>query len=107
MSENQHKEQESSFLFFLRLVVSNWKLLLSTYLIVGIVTVIILLVIPKWYKSEATIVVLKEDASPITSVLSEFSSLGFGFGGGTTVDTYIGYLNTHKVYDRLIKEFNL
>lgn len=108
MSKEQNREQESSFLFFLRLVITNWKFLLITYFTVGIITVIILLLVPKWYKSEATVVILEENKSPLTSLLSEFSSLGLGIGAGKGgVDTYFGYLNTKKVYNRLIEEFNL
>ncbi|MEX0721068.1 MAG: hypothetical protein WD059_10400 [Balneolaceae bacterium] len=107
MNEQNNNESETNFLFFLRLVISNWKFLLATYLTVGIVTVTILMLIPKHYKSEATIVIMEESTSSLTGVLSEFSSLGLGFGTGGQIETYIGYLHTKKMYDRLIEEFNL
>jgi uncharacterized protein involved in exopolysaccharide biosynthesis len=108
MSDKDYiKEEESSLFYFLRLVISNWKLLLSIYLTVGIVTVITLLVIPKWYKSEATIVILEDSSSPMNNMLSEFSAFGFNLGGGVNVETYIQYVHTKKMYDRIINEFNL
>lgn len=107
MQQENNKKEESSFLFFLRLVISNWKLLLGTYALVGIITVIILLVIPKWYQSEATIVIMEENNSSISNVMSEFSNLGLGLGTSGNVETYMQYLNTHKMYDRLIERFNL
>lgn len=103
----EHQEAESSLFYFLRLVISYWKPLLITYFVVGITTVIILLVIPKWYKSEATIVILEENSSPLTNVMSEFASLGFGLGSANNVETYIEYIHTAKMYDRLIEEFDL
>lgn len=107
MSQNQPVQEESSLQYFLRLVFSNWKFLFITNLIVGITTVITLLIIPKWYKSEATIVILEENNSPLNNLLSDFSALGLGMGGSVGVDTYIQYLNTKKMYDRLIDQFNL
>lgn len=107
METKDNVEVESSFFFFLRLIISNWKLLFFTYLTVGILTVVILLLLPKWYKSEATIVILEDNSSPLSGVLSQFSSFGFGLSGGTNVETYIEYIHTAKMYDRLINHFNL
>jgi capsule polysaccharide export protein KpsE/RkpR len=39
--------------------------------------------------------------------MSEFSSLGLNFAGGGEVATYIEYLHTNKMYDRLNEEFGL
>ena len=108
MEEKTDQHNENSFFYFLRLLISNWKLLLGLYFSVGIITVIVLLVIPKWYKSETTVVILDDSSSSsLTNLVSEFSSLGLGLGSGTSVETYTEYLNTRKMYDRLINEFNL
>ncbi|MBO6792952.1 MAG: hypothetical protein JJ895_03505 [Balneolaceae bacterium] len=100
-------EQEKSALYFLRLILQNWKLLFSTYLLVGVTTVIVLLLLPQWYRSSATIVILEENTSPLSGVLNNISSFGLGIGGGTSVDTYMQYVRTKKMYDRLITQFNL
>ncbi|MFD2530936.1 GumC family protein [Gracilimonas halophila] len=107
MDSQSDKETKNNAMFFLRLVISNWKLLFGIYAIVGILTVIILLVIPKWYKSDATIVILDENKTSLSSLMSEFSSLGLNFAGGGEVATYIEYLHTNKMYDRLNEEFGL
>ncbi|MEX0724233.1 MAG: hypothetical protein WD357_04455 [Gracilimonas sp.] len=107
MDNKIDKETKSNSIFFLKLVVSNWKLLLGTYATVGIVTVIILMIIPKWYQSEATIVVLDENSTPLSTVMSEFSSFGLDIGVMGNVPTYIEYLHTTKMYDRLNEAFEL
>lgn len=107
MEEKNNQQQESSLFYFLRLLISNWKLLFTIYFTVGIVTVIVLLVIPKWYKSDATIVILDESGSSLSSMLSDFSAFGFNLGGGTNAETYIQYVHTKKMYDRIISEFDL
>lgn len=100
-------EQENSALYFLRLILQNWKLLFLTYFLVGVTTVIVLLLLPQWYRSSATIVILEENTSPLSGVLNNISSFGLGIGGGTSVDTYMQYVRTKKMYDRLITQFNL
>lgn len=107
MDTKDHPNSDSTFIYFLRLVIKNWKLLFGIYLVIGIVTVVTLLVLPKWYKSEATIVILEEQSSMLNSILSDFSALGMGIGGGAGVDTYMQYIHTSKLYDRLISEFDL
>ena len=100
--------EESSVLFFLRIVISNWKFLISLYTFVGIFTVIVLLLLPKWYKSSATLVIQNDNASPLSGVLSQFSSFGLSLGdGGTNVETYIQYVFTRKMYDSINRKFNL
>lgn len=107
MDTQSDKETKNNAMFFLRLLISNWKLLFGIYVIVGILTVIILLVIPKWYKSDATIVILDENKTSLSGLMSEFSSLGLNIGGGGDVSTYIEYLHTNKMYDRLNEKFDL
>lgn len=107
MDSRKDLETQNNAIFFLRLVISNWKLLLGIYALVGVVTVVILLVIPKWYKSDATIVILDENKTSLSSLMSEFSSFGLNIGGGGDVSTYIEYLHTNKMYDRLNEKFDL
>ncbi|MDZ7808715.1 MAG: Wzz/FepE/Etk N-terminal domain-containing protein [Gracilimonas sp.] len=107
MSSKDSKTSQSSLMFFLKLLISNWKTLIGIYVGVGLLTVIILLLLPKWYKSEATVVILEENQSAISSMLNQFSAFGLGGFGENNVATYIEYAHTKKMYDRLIKEFDL
>lgn len=104
MSNFQNKRP---FLFLLHLLNRYWKFLTLFYLVVGITAAFVLLSLPQWYRSTATVVILEENTSPLSGVLSQFSSLGFGVGSGTNVETYMQYIHTKKMYDRLIAEFDL
>ncbi len=101
------KNEESVIIYFLQLLFKNWKFIFVTNAVIAIITVITLFMIPQWYRSSATVVILEENSSPLSGVLSQISSFGFGLGGGTSVDTYIQYANTKLMYDRLIQEFDL
>lgn len=107
MSETDETSSQSSLMYFLRLVIANWKTLMGIYITIGILTVIILLLLPKWYKSEATVVILDENQSAISNMMNQFSAFGLGSFGENNVATYMGYARTNKMYDRLIEEFKL
>lgn len=107
MNANDQTSTQSGLMFFLKLVVSHWKSLMGIYIVVGILTVIILLLLPKWYKSEATVVILDENQSAISSMMNQFSAFGLGGFGENNVATYMGYAHTKKMYDRLIEKFDL
>lgn len=107
MTVQSQNEKESSLLFFLSVLFKYWKFLTGLYFLVGLITVATLLILPKWYKSEATIVILEDNASPMSGLLAQFNSFGLGLGGGTNIETYIEYINTAKLYDRIIEKFDL
>lgn len=107
MPENS-TEETNGLHYFIGLVIKHIKVLIVLYLVVGITSVTILMIIPKWYKSSATVVILEDNNSQLSGMLSQFSAFGLGnLGGGINVETYIEYAQTKKMYNRLIEEFDL
>jgi hypothetical protein len=101
-------EKDTGLIYFLSLFIKNWKPVLIAYISIGIISIIALLLLPNWYKSEATVVLLKNNnSSGIASLLQDFSPLGLNLGGGDEIEKYMGYVKTRKLYDRLDDEFNL
>lgn len=100
--------EESNFFYFLRLVSRNWKKLLLLYFIVGLVTVVTLLIIPHWYRSTATVVILEErGVAGMASALSEALPFNIGGLGGINTDRYLQFTRTKKLQDRVIERYNL
>ncbi|MEX0929685.1 MAG: GNVR domain-containing protein [Balneolales bacterium] len=112
MTQNQHHQTEQKELkahfVFLKVMLSHWKGLLSFYAAVGIVTVVILLLLPFWYRSTATVVILQDGGnSGLSAAISDMVPFTLGLQGMEGAEKYIGYLNTRKVVDQVIDEFDL
>ncbi len=96
--------------FLVFLVKKRRKIFTYTSLII-LVSIIIVLLVPKWYKSSCIIVPADQnEISPIPGFLSDvpFSDLLATFeGGGARTNLYIAILKSRKLRDQIINKFNL
>jgi len=102
-------EQELKPLFKLFRVVwkNKWKLI-SFNMVIVIVSVILLLLMPNWYKSTAIVLVRSEKQMPsLNSIISQISPFGGMFGGGEDVQKYMSFLQSKRILDQVIKKFKL
>lgn len=109
-SKNSPEDTEqSTFFYLLKLLILNWKKLFILYFVVGTITVITLYLVPEWYRSTATVVILEErGGGGMSAALSDvipFDMMG-GFGAINT-DRYLQFTKTKKLQDRVIEEYNL
>ena len=106
MNTVQKKELPKLF----RIIKENfWKLVIINA-IVAAIAVVVLLLLPNWYRSTA--VVISEDQQNQLNVVSAgLSNLGFTGGGffGRNDETlrYIRYLKSRTITDKVIEEFDL
>ena len=106
MNENP---KEATLLDFL-IILTKWKKFIITFcFIAALVTSIIVLVIPKWWASSATIMLPSEDKGFGALALAGINLSSLGFGGDTEAlaQKYIAILNSRKLADTTIKKFNL
>lgn len=105
---SSNKIEESNLFYFLSLLVSNWKKLFVLYFLVGIITVITLFILPHWYRSSATIIILEERGpGGMATALTDALPFNIGGLGGINTDRYIQFTKTKKLKDRVIDKFNL
>lgn len=105
----QEQESPGAFLSLVRLVVKNWKPLLSIYVIVGVVSVIILLLLSPWYRSTATVVIQNPEQGGILSSIANSLpvSLGLNIGNQKDAQYYLAFVNTQRMLDSVNNKFDL
>jgi len=100
-------KSDSSFMQFIILILRNKKKLLFNMLIVGIVAVVTSLLMPKWYKANALIMVPEsKNLSGLSEIMKDFP-VTFGFESSTNSDKLITYLYSRQTLDSLINVFDL
>jgi len=73
-----------------------------------LITVITLFILPHWYRSTATVIILEERGpGGMATALSEALPFNIGGLGGINTDRYIQFTKTKKLQDRVIDRFNL
>ncbi|MDZ7796615.1 MAG: Wzz/FepE/Etk N-terminal domain-containing protein [Candidatus Marinimicrobia bacterium] len=85
-----------------------WKLVIFNT-IVGIVALVILLLMPEWYRSTAT-VISEEQGNQLNVTSVALNNLGFSsglFGQDPETLRYIRYLKSRTIADKVIDEFDL
>jgi uncharacterized protein involved in exopolysaccharide biosynthesis len=85
-----------------------WKLVIING-IIGIIAIVILFLLPEWYRSTA-VVISEEQGNQlnVSSVaLSNFGFAGGIFGQNEETLRYIRYLNSRTIADRVIDKFDL
>ncbi len=99
----------SKFFEYFNLLKKRKKLLINFNIIIVIISIIIALLLPKWYKSTATILV-----SNSTSALGMLSSLGglgigglLGGSGGVDHNRYLAILYSRTLMEDVILNYNL
>lgn len=95
-------------------LLTKWKWFILAYFVAAmlVVTVVILL-IPRSYKAEASVLPpMKSDLLGMSGVSSMLENIGpllgkSGLGAGEHTDTYLAILNSRTVMDSVIRKFNL
>lgn len=102
--------QKSTFLSFLLLLVKWKKSLLLNIIIIGITSLIISLLLPKWYKSTAVVMPPQDTGAGmgLSSIMNSLpiASLGLNIGGGSE-QTYIAILKSRSLAVEIIDKYNL
>lgn len=94
---------------YLNIFVKNWKFILYSTAIVGLVAAVVSLFLPKWFRAEGVILAPQDEFSlfPAPSMsrltLSQFSILP----GGENLQRYVAILKSRSVMDRVVKSFDL
>ncbi len=85
-----------------------WKLVIANA-IVGVIAVVILLILPEWYRSTA-VIISEEQSNQLNVTSVALSNMGFAgglFGQNEETLRYIRYLNSRTIADQVIEEFDL
>jgi uncharacterized protein involved in exopolysaccharide biosynthesis len=115
MSES-YSSQEPTFLDYLAIFVKWRKLILINVFVLCVLTAIIVLIIPKWYKSTATILTPQNPFNllGLSSLIgsmpigSEMAGLGLSLlPQGEDTLTYLAILNSRNLKELIIDRFNL
>ena len=103
-------EKKKTFIDFLLLLTKWRKFIIVNTLLVGIISLVISFLMPKWY--EATAVVYPpgdNQAAGISSILSSIplaSTMGLGVGGGSEM-TYMAILKSQTLARNVIMKYDL
>ena len=105
------EKQESNLLDY-SLVFFKWRgLFIKSFLIICIITAIISLIIPKWYRATAALLPPEGgslDALNISSLVSNLPIGGLGLGlGATPASNYVAILKSRTVRQEIVERFNL
>lgn len=114
MDQNNVKTDKNEGAIYFFSVLLRYKMfLIFTVSIITIASVVIALILPKWYAATANVVHPQHSGSSfegtlsnITSKLRDFGLAKFGGGGGSTYD-FIVILQSRSMKDSLIKKFDL
>ena len=106
--------EESSLLRTLVVLAEHWRLIGGGMLFCGLITALIVLVMPVTYTASTVILTSQSGSGGAAALLGELGgSLGalasLGGGGllGSQSDTFVGVLNSRTVADEMIEKFRL
>jgi tyrosine-protein kinase Etk/Wzc len=106
--------EESSLLRTLVVLAEHWRLIGGGMLFCGLITALIVLVMPVTYTASTVILTSQSGSGGAAALLGELGgSLGalasLGGGGllGSQSDTFVGVLNSRTVADEMIEKFHL
>ena len=110
---NVRADKNEGAVYFFSILLRHKLFLIITVSIITIASVVIALILPKWYAATANVVHPQHSGtsfegtlSNITSKLRDFGLAKFGGGGGSTYD-FIVILQSRSMKDSLIKKFDL
>ena len=84
------------------------KFILWNTSIFAVLSIIISLLMPKWYSSSAEIVSVGSSTSSFLSMLSGMPVAEFGLGSlNEDISNYIAIIESRTIRERTVKEFNL
>jgi len=108
----EKETREISFAAFLAALVQWRKLILRNFIILTVVSLIMALLLPKWYTSRATLLPPETDSGSALSAFSVMADLPFNLksliGGGTSAsELYLGILRSRNLREAIVKKFDL
>ncbi|MBF88932.1 MAG: hypothetical protein CMG75_04590 [Candidatus Marinimicrobia bacterium] len=90
------------------LIWSRRKLIIANVIIMGIITVIISLMMPKWYSSQAIILSSSAGRFNLMSAFANIPLNEFGFSPvNEDISSFISILQSHSVKEHMVKHFDL
>jgi len=94
------------------IVKKRFKLLFFVFICVSVISVVVSLLLPKWYKASVTLMPPKKSMSgglsSISSLVGALPSAGFEmFRGSEEAMRFLAILNSRTVMDQTIKRYNL
>lgn len=111
MSNNSNNNVISDGLYFFTVLLKYKKFVLITTFIAAITSVVVSLLLPKWYASTVNFVPPVESSSKsvgggISSMMKEFGLSKVGSAGGEEYSMLV-FLNSRSVADSMIKKYDL
>lgn len=104
----EEPKSPGALLSLARLVVQNWKILLTIQIAVGVIMVIILLLLKPWYRSTATVVIQNTQQGGILSALSNSLPIGIDLlGNQNDAQHYLAFINTQRMLDSVNNKFDM
>lgn len=108
----EKETQEISLAAFFATLVQWRKLILRNFIILAVVSLIIALLLPKWYTSRATLLPPETESGSSLSAFSVMADLPFNLksliGGGTSPsELYLGILRSRNLREAIIKKLEL
>ncbi|MCG3118718.1 MAG: hypothetical protein ALAOOOJD_00972 [bacterium] len=108
----EKETQEITFAAFFATLVKWRKLILRNFIILTIASLIIALLLPKWYTSSATLLPPETESGSSLGALSLMADLPFNLksliGGGTSPsELYLGILRSRNLREAIVKKLDL
>jgi tyrosine-protein kinase Etk/Wzc len=89
-------------------LLKNAKPILLVQAATVMITIPVLLVLPKWYRSNAVILIQTETKEfNLNSAISRFLPMGIGLDLNVEIQKYIGLLKSRNISDKIIEKFDL
>ncbi len=101
-------QEERKSLVYFRFLWKNKKFIFRVVFIVGIISIIISLLLPKYYRATAVIMPPEESKSAFTGLGIDIAALGLGdiFGGGEDIFRYTAILKSRTLLEAVNRKFN-
>ncbi|MDZ7765237.1 MAG: Wzz/FepE/Etk N-terminal domain-containing protein [Melioribacteraceae bacterium] len=104
-------EEKRSFLDFLKILTKWRRSLLLNFVLVAVISVIISLLLPKWYKASSLVMAPQTGASSMGGLSALMSNLplgGLGLSAGSGNENGLhGILKSRTIADSVIDKYNL
>ena len=104
-------ENKKTFLDFLKILTKWRRSLLLNFVLVVVISVIISLLLPKWYKASSLVMAPQTGASSMGGLSALMSNLplgGLGLSAGSGNEmVYMGILKSRTIADSVIDKYNL
>ena len=101
-------KKEISLMDYFNIVWKRKKSIIITVFIVSVISIVVSLLLPKWYKATSVILSPSTEASPLGS-MSILSNLGMGgmVGGNENIFRYLAILKSRALSESVVEKFDL